>query len=68
MKILKTENLYAKNVHTVELGPEDEGKTNLEMVTAADNYGEYGKSICHFGGSVGKSADGKTATITVYID
>lgn len=68
MKILKKESLYSKNVITVELGPEDHGKSSEDMVTAADNYGEYGRPRFHFGGTVQRSSDGKTAVITVYID
>ena len=66
VKILRKVPEYGKVKCLVELGPEDEGKTDEEIVTAVDNYGEYGKVAHHFGGSVERS--GSKATVVVYTD
>lgn len=67
MKLLHKMSEYGKNIHMVELGPEDAGKTDDEMITAADNYCQYGKLESHFGGTVERLPGGQ-AKITVYTD
>lgn len=59
--------MYAKVVITVRLGMEDEGKTDEELLAAADNGGRYGGPMPYFGGRVERNGDG-TANITVRTD
>lgn len=70
MLIRKSESHYARNTHLVDLGPEDEGKSDAELITAADRYGAYtwdGVSHPgHFGGRVERNPGG--VLIHAYID
>jgi len=63
---LRKRNLYWKNEHIVRLDDDDLGRTDEEMITAADNGG-YGNPKCHFGGSVELLPD-DTVRILVYLD
>lgn len=66
MKIISSTSGYAHKVVRARLGPEDEGRTNDELITAADNYGDYDKPRRHFGGTVLRSGD--VVEIKVYTD
>jgi hypothetical protein len=67
MKIISSQSLYARNSYIVQLDDDDLKRTDHEMITAVDNYGEYNKPCHHFGGTVEPLADG-TVRIDVYID
>lgn len=66
MKIISSVSGYAHKVVRARLGPEDEGKTNDELITAADNGGAYDGPVRHFGGTVIRSED--IIEIKVYTD
>ena len=66
MKIISSTSGYAHKVVRARLGPEDEGRTNDELITAADNGGDYGGPVRHFGGFVIRSGD--IVEIKVYTD
>lgn len=71
MKIVSHLSQYAKNVITVELDLDDEGRDAADIITAADNGGVYGMPPRHFGGDVMRytAPDGtRMARIDVYTD
>jgi hypothetical protein len=67
LQMVRKENLYGKNVHTVKL-ISGEWPEREDLITACDNYPYVeDKDSHHFGGSVDIYTDG-TAKVTVYID
>jgi len=70
VKILEHGVYYARHGYVIELGPEDEGKTTGDLITACDNHGEYGHEACHFGGHVRMYESGgkRYAYVDVYTD
>ena len=68
MRIISTGHGYGHNVYVVALGREDEGRTEMELVTEADNRSNYrDMTVRHFGGTV-ESLGGELRRVKVYID
>lgn len=69
MKILQVEYRGRSMMkYIVDLsGPEDQGRTDQEIIWGADNGSNYNGHCQNFGGSVERLANGK-ARVTVYTD
>lgn len=68
MRIISTGHGYGHNVYVVALGAEDAGKSDMDLVTEADNKSNYrDMTVRHFGGEV-ESLGGELRRVKVYID
>jgi hypothetical protein len=68
MKVIARHPGYAHNLLVVQLEKIDEYKTDLDLITEADNRSNYkDRTVRHFGGTVRKCAN-NIAEIKVYTD
>ena len=68
MKILSDNRRIPTRTKVVELTPEEYKRPDRDIITAADENGEWDRPACHFGGVVRRHGDGKTATVEIYND
>lgn len=69
MNIISRRSGYAHNLFLVILGPEDAGRSDMELITEADNRTGYkDMRVRHFGGEVTHFPGVGKTEIKVYTD
>lgn len=68
MRIISTGHGYGYNAYVVALGAEDANRSDMDLITEADNKSNYrDMTVRHFGGEV-TNLGGELRCVKVYID